>query len=214
MQKMAVPPHIIERIRVRPARTDHERSLALGVRLEGYKKYGFTSDTVVDAYDHKDNCTILLATIRSEHNGEEAPVGTMRILDAWGGRVELEDCIDALGPLGGLNRNFAEATRFSVIKCPERSAIKLALWKAFHRYCLGHQRNHMVVWVRPGGRRDYESLGFAETPELAFSHQTLGGRPHTTFMIDLVDLEQRYRSSKHPLHSFIFHEHHPLIRPF
>lgn len=212
--KMIVPPTFIETIRVRPAITEDERNLAFGVRLQGYEKYGFTPTTVADAYDHNQNCTILLATMRSPDTGEEVPAGTLRILDAWNGRIELEDCIPALGPLDDLNRNFAEATRFSVIKCPERTAIKLALWKAFHRFCLGIQRNHMVVWVRSGGRRDYESLGFSECPVLSFSHETLGGRPHTTFMIDLVDLEQRYRTERHPLHSFIFHEHHPLIRPF
>ncbi|MDB6135480.1 MAG: hypothetical protein JWM59_3723 [Verrucomicrobiales bacterium] len=202
-------------IQVIPVKLSIDFSKAINIRYNGYKKYGLSHEEIVDEYDNSKNATIFLASrISNLNDGSNVPLGTLRILDAWRGPVELEKYVQDPAALNRFERNFSEATRFAVTHCPERQAVKLALWKAFHRHCLGLQRNHMIVWVREGARRDYERLMFSKLPGLSFKHQQLGNKIHDIFYIELSGLEQRYRTINHPLHSPIFLEHHPLIKSF
>jgi hypothetical protein len=202
----------IQRICVRRANTRTELDVAMELRYQGYKKYGVDWEHTEDKFDAQSNAVILLA-YKLDGN-KETPLGTLRILDASSGCVEIEDCVKDLSPFTQFNRNFAEATRFTVIHCGEKVWVKLALWKAFHRYCLGMQLPAMLVWLRKGARKDYEKLLFSPVSGLSFKHSGLGSKEYESFYIDLVDLEQRYRERNHPLHSFIFRERHHLINPF
>lgn len=194
-------------ITVRKARTQEDYDNAMRIRHAGYGKYGLSLTDVEESLDRSPQATILIA-----ENGDGCAVGTMRILDRTLGPIELDRYLDLPVLLPATQLLCAEATRLSVPASPLSPSIKCALWKAFHRYCLGFQLTTMLIWARPGGGRDYRMLMFEEVDSSArFAHPVLGGAIHSTFVLNLVTAESRYREAQHPLHEFLFIQKHPRI---
>ncbi|SPD76521.1 hypothetical protein PITCH_A980035 [uncultured Desulfobacterium sp.] len=127
----------------------------MDIRWSGYKKYQLERNSIEDIYDHQENCTLLLA---EDSTGNA--IGTIRVMNRIKGRIELDDFLDLDNILNETEIYCAEASRLSVPQGPKSKEVKLALWKAYHRYCLAHQITTMVIAARPGASRDYQKLLF------------------------------------------------------
>jgi len=103
---------------------------ALSVRSIGYQKYFANKTEISDNYDISFHCIILLAT---DPHGE--PLGTIRLLDRRGGKIELDSFLNLDSLLPPDKHPVVEATRFCVPTHPSSKLIKQALWKAYYLYC-------------------------------------------------------------------------------
>lgn len=183
---------------IRIVKTKEDREKALFVRWLGYKKYPSFSEPKEDVFDTKANCTLLLA--EDDHG---APIGTMRILDARSGCIELESfksLSEVMPHAKFTHRSFAEATRFSIPHSECSREAKLLIWKAFWLFCQTRSIEWMVIWTRPSAARDYLGLHFSDAGVAGvFTHPDLGMIVHRTFYAHTLSLPEIWRASKHPL---------------
>ena len=198
---------ILRTIQVRRAVSDEEVAQAYAVRWRGYRKYFDDPGSVRDHLDAGENAVLLLAS-----RGDGTPVGTLRILDRRRGPIELDAFLSVDGLLPAERHPVAEATRFAVPTCPDSRWIKLALWKAYFRYCSSEGLATMLICVRRSAVRDYENLLFENLGEAgAFSHPLLAAHRHETYAFDVPSGPERYRTAGHPLYAFFVEDEHPLI---
>ena len=195
---------------VRPARTLAELHEAVGLRAAAYGKRGARSaPSGPDPYDFMPNATVLVAI--EKHSGRI--VGSLRVVMGDVGALELDAYVSL--PRRTLGSP-AEAARLVVGRTGSRLLVRLALWKAFHRLCLGHGIDTMVLAARRPLDENYAWLGFADpdgqpiwfVPGGAFSD------PHRVLSLSMHGLAERWRAQRHDLYHFNVELVHPDIRPF
>jgi hypothetical protein len=192
----------------RRAKTPEDIEKVVDVRWTGYAKYFESRAAVLDRFDHDPNALLLLAT--DEHG---RAIGTLRVLDGRRSEMEIEQFVNVREILPPHQLPCAEATRFSVPWTEKSRLVKLALWKAFYAYCTHHSINSMVIWVRPGARRDYEVLRFQPIErDGVFCHPLLGNSEHQTCVLDLTVAARLYKETNHRLYDFFCTTAHPNIR--
>ena len=195
-------------IQVRRAthRTDLEKVYA--VRYRGYAKYFGDPMQVREALDQTPGCLLLLATDARGH-----ALGTLRLLDRRYGPIELDNYLDMDQLLPSKRHAIVEATRYSVPACPASKWIKLALCKAYFRYCRDTLAHTMLIWIRPSAEREYQRMLFEKVIGAgAFSHPRLGNLPHQTWLLDVQSAPARYREYASSLYTLFEEEEHPHIR--
>lgn len=178
-----------------------QRALAFDLRWRAYRKH-FTlagRTEVTDDFDEAPNCILLLAF------EQELPVGTLRILDHRRGRIELDKFHSAEALLRPEERPVAEASRLAVPSHPRSRSIKLALWRAYLRYCQQTDIASMLVSGRRATTPDYEYLLFRNLgPSASYLHSQLDDVPHDYFLLGVSTAPEKYRAAQHPLHDFFF----------
>jgi len=183
---------------------------AFYLRFLGYQKYGKSIEELSDNYDISSHCTILLAT---DPYGE--PLGTIRLLDRRGGKIELDSFINVDSLLSPDKHPVVEATRLSIPAHRNSKFIKRALWKAYFLYCRYNDITSMIIWIKSGAKKDYvnyllfQDLGL----EGRFTHPLLGNKEHKTFLLDVASVESLYKNFNPSFYKFLFIDYHPNILP-
>lgn len=184
--------------------TRREQQLAFDLRWQAYRKHfvlGTPAD-IIDDFDFAPNGVLLLAT-----DEQDAAVGTLRVLDRRGGRIELDKFHDTDALLKPEEQPVAEASRLAVPSHPRSRSIKLALWRAYLRYCQETGIASMLVSGRRATAPDYEFLLFRNLgPAASYLHTQLDNMPHDYFLLEVATAPEKYCAANHPLHDFFFAE--------
>lgn len=195
---------------VRPARNLFELQEVARLRHAAYGRHRPQSGPPApDRYDFMPNAVVLVAIDKRS----ERIVGSLRVVMGDVGPLEL----DAYATLPRASTGVpAEAARLVVGRTRSRTLVKLALWKAFHRLCLGHGIDSMVLAARKPLDDDYAWLGFRDLQDEP-AWFVPGGAfpdPHRVLMLSMHGLPERWRAMSHDLFRFNFELVHPDIRPF
>jgi hypothetical protein len=197
----------IPSIFVRRAKTEEDFQKVIDIRWKGYKKYFANRDDVIDEFDSAKNAILFLAT---DENDE--PIGTIRILDRQNGNIELDKYLNVEMLLSDSDLPCAEATRFSVPNNPCSSQIKLALWKAYYKYCNLNEIKTMIIWIRNSARRDYHRLFFENIGIKGnFKHPLLGNLEHQTLTLNVANAPVMYEKNNYELYNFFVLQNHNCI---
>lgn len=181
---------------VRVVRTPEDREKALQVRARGYNMYGDLDPEEVVA---KPNETTFLAVDQND-----APVGTLRVLDRRNGKIELDNFLDVDELLDEDEKPCAEATRFAIPKHPKGMIIKILLWKAYFNYCRTQGIRTMLVSCRPLLARNYLFLLFEDIgPQGYYKHKHLKNKEHRTYKMNVANMPILWRRHNHPLCMFL-----------
>ena len=199
--------------RVRLARTHDQLSKAIGVRKQAYSKHLPTLSDVLGEPERADkyaDSIVLLA----ESKDDAVALGTMRIQSNFKSPLDLESEI-AL-PERFCGRPIAHVTRLGVLPQKNSSLIKLALFKALHRYCLALQIDWILATGIPPIDRQYDRLDFEDVfpdrPLIAL--RATGGIPARLLAWEVGNAERRAHNLSHPLYEFMFQTYHPDIEVF
>lgn len=106
-----------------------------------------------------------------------------------------------------------ETTRLCIKGNLNASAVRSALFKALHLYCLAQK----VDWMMAAGRRPvdriYDGLLFQDVgePRMFYPMAHAGGLPHRVMCLAPTDVEPLWGACRHPLYHFFFETSHPDI---
>lgn len=209
--------HSIKRVNLpftlRIARNAEQLDRAVQLRVEAYSRHSPTLGTAlatVEPIDHAADTIVFLA--ESKQDGQ--PLGTIRIQTNFFGPLSIEESISL--PTKFKDRPLAGVSRLAVTSGPRGRMVKLALFKAMHRYCLAKQVEWIVIGARPPLERDYERLGFVDlfddqVPRPLASANSI---PHRIMAFEIPSAERRWHSQNHPLYVFMIRRFHPDIQIF
>jgi hypothetical protein len=153
---------------------------------------------------------ILLA----ESKADGSALGTMRIETNTRGPLPVEALLPSDSPYSA--RTIAFVTRLAVRAGADATLVKLALFKALHRYCLACQIDWIVVTARPPMDRQYLRLGFMDV----YKSDTLlpiswsENIPMRLMALETISLEREWRGIGHPLCELFFDDYTPDIEIF
>lgn len=160
--------------------------------------------------DYEPGSLVLLAL--SKVAGE--PIGTLRIGSNLHGPTEFEKHLDL--PQQFVGQPCAYLSRLGVRRGQHSNEVKLALFKAMHRYCLATQLRFLLIAGVPPRDRWYDRLGFADIREEGrmFELPSCYGRPARVQWAEVARFESMWRESNHPLYDFMFKSFFPDIEVF
>lgn len=199
--------------RVRLVRTyDHLRR-AVEVRRDAYARHLPTLAQILKEAEDSD-CTANSVVFLAESKETGEAIGTMRIATNIGAPVEFETALSL--PPQYRDTTIAHVARLGVRNGPDATLVKLALFKALHRYCLALQVEWIMVGAHPPIDRLYKQLGFVDV----FDGERLVSLPSaSTYDVRVmafgVDAAERdWREHQHPLYDFMINEYCPDIEIF
>jgi hypothetical protein len=199
--------------RVRTVRNDHQLSQAVRIRSEAYARHVPTLGEVLSAPEEVDKDVDSIVFL-AEGKTDGEPLGTIRIQTNFASPLSIEASID-LPPMFR-DRPLAGVSRLGVKAGARGRLVKLALFKAMHRYCLAKQVEWVLIGARPPLEQDYLNLGFVdvfEDQELR-PLQSAKGLPHRILAFEVLTAERRWFEANHPLYVFMFRRFHPDIEIF
>lgn len=198
---------------VRIVRTDEQLERAVRIRSEAYTRHlpslGELLGTA-ETVDRTSDAIVFLA----EGKADGEPLGTIRIHTNVERPIPLEYSINLPERYHG--RPLAGVSRLAIKAGPRGRLVKLALFKALHRYCLAKQVEWILIGARPPIDRGYIELGFEDV----FDDKTL--RPlstaadveHRILAFEVFTAERRWNNLSHPLYIFMGKRFHPDIEIF
>ena len=198
---------------VRIVRTDEQLARAVQIRAEAYTRHVPTLGEILANPEHVDrdpNAIVFLA--EGKRDGE--PLGTIRIQTNFSSPIPLETSIDL--PEKFIGRPVAGVSRLAVKAGSRGRLVKVALFKALHRYCLAKQVEWILIGARPPLDQTYVDLGFydmfedGELRPLA----TAAGVMHRILCFEVFNAERRWHALSHPLYVFMGQRFHPDIEIF
>lgn len=198
---------------VRIVRTDEQLVRAVRIRAEAYMRHVPTLGEILELpedVDRDPNSIVFLAEAKSD--GE--PLGTIRIQTNFSGPIPLETSIKLPDKFKG--RPLAGVSRLAVKAGPRGRLVKLALFKALHRYCLAKQVEWILIGARAPLDQTYLDLGFADMYEDAQPRPlaTAAGVLHRILCFEVFTAERRWFEISHPLYLFMGQRFHPDIEIF
>ena len=211
--KTELPKRVDLPFTVRIVRTNEQLRRAVRIRSEAYARHLPTLGEILEApegIDRDPNSIVFLA----EGKNDGTPLGTIRIQTNFSAPISLESSVRL--PLKFKGRPLAGVSRLAVKAGPRGRLVKLALFKALHRYCLAKQVEWILIGARPPLDQTYLDLGFtdvfddAELRPLA----TAGGVPHRILCFEVFTAERRWFELSHPLYLFMGQRFHPDIEIF
>lgn len=199
--------------RVRIVRNSEQLEKAVRIRSEAYSRHVPTLGEILampENVDRDADAIVLLA--EDKHDNE--PLGTIRIQTNFVSPLTLETSIALPEQFKG--RPLAGVSRLAVKAGPKGRLVKLALFKAMHRYCIAKQVEWVLIGARPPLDQGYVELGFVDV----FSDQEL--RPlasannvlHRILCFEVFSAERRWHELSHPLYVFMSKRFHPDIEIF
>lgn len=198
---------------VKLVRTNQQLTQAVNIRSEAYIRhlpsFGQTLKEP-EKLDRSGDAIVLLAEGKSDH----APLGTMRVQTNFENPLTLETSIDL--PDRFRNRSAAGVSRLAVKAGPRGRLVKLALFKALHRYCLAKQVEWILIGARPPLDQTYAELGFTDVFEDG-KYRPLASaamQPHRIMCFEVFTAERRWHEISHPLYLFMGQRFHPDIEIF
>lgn len=198
---------------VRIVRTNEQLSRAVQIRAEAYSRHLPTLGEILESPENVDrdpNSIIFLAEAKSDGTS----LGTIRIQTNFSAPISLESSIDLPSKFRG--RPLAGVSRLAVKAGPRGRLVKLALFKALHRYCLAKQVEWILIGARPPLDQTYLDLGFTDV----FDDQNLrplstaAGVPHRILCFEVFTAERRWFELSHPLYLFMGQRFHADIEIF
>jgi hypothetical protein len=199
--------------KIRIVRNDGQLNKAIQIRSEAYSRHVPTLGQVLaqpEEVDRDVDAIVLLA----EGKLDGAPLGTIRIQTNFASPLSIQASIDL--PEHLQDRPLAGVSRLGVKAGPRGRLVKLALFKAMHRYCLAKQVEFVLIGARSPLEQDYLNLGFTDVFE---DHEpralkSARGMPHRILSFEVLTAERRWFSTNHPLYVFMFRRFHPDIEIF
>jgi hypothetical protein len=198
---------------VRIVRTEAHLSKAVEIRAETYGRHHPDLAERLKQPEPADRAPFSLVLLAESKEGGDA-LGTMRIET----NATTPLAIEAVLPEGSeyLGRTIAYVTRLGVYRGADAQLVKLALFKALHRYCLACQIDWIVVGARAPMDRQYVKLGFTDIlseGRLALIASS-GNVPARLLALETIQVERLWRESMHPFHRFLFRDFTPDIQVF
>lgn len=199
--------------RVRIVRNDAQLEQAVRIRAEAYSRHVPTLGEVLaepEPVDRNPDSIVFLA----EGKVDEEPLGTIRIQTNFVSPLSIEKSVELPEQFRG--RPLAGVSRLGVKAGARGRLVKLALFKAMHRYCLAKQVEWVLIGARPPLDKEYLDLGFFDVfpdrePRPLLS---ANGIAHRILAFDVQGAERHALASNHPLYSFMFRRFHPDIEIF
>lgn len=198
---------------VRIVRTQDQLSQAVSLRAEAYGRHMPALGELLrqpEDLDRNGDTIVFIA----EGKADRETLGTIRIQTNFSSPLALESSIDLPPRFAG--RPAAGVSRLAVKAGPRGRLVKLALFKALHRYCLAKQVEWLLIGARPPLDQTYLDLGFVdmfddgELRPLA----TAAGVLHRILCFEVFTAERRWHSLSHPLYLFMGERFHPDIEIF
>ena len=199
--------------RVRIVRNGEQLTRAVEIRAQAYSKHIPTLGEILARPEQDDlDTSALVFLAESKRTGD--PLGTLRVQTNFDHPLPIEQ----YAPLPEEYNQvpMAEVSRLAVRARNSGTLVKLALFKALHRYCLAKQIQCIVIGARPPLDRDYIALGFKDVfpdKQLRVLNST-GGIAHRILSADLIDSERAWIEARHPLYDFMSRRFHPDIEIF
>lgn len=198
---------------VRIVRTDEQLERAVRIRSEAYTRHLPSLGELLGTPETVDRTSDAIVFI-AEGKTDGEPLGTIRIQTNFEKPIPLEQSIEL--PEQYIGRTIAGVSRLAVKAGPRGRLVKLALFKALHRYCLAKQVEWILIGARPPVDQSYIELGFED----AFSDNklrplaTAAGIPHRILAFEVFTAERRWHSLSHPLYLFMGNRYHPDLEIF
>ncbi len=198
---------------VRIARTEEHLARAVDVRAETYQRHHpelVEQLREPEASDRAPNTLVLLA----ENKETGTALGTLRIETNFYSPLAIETLLPVKSQLS--EQTIAYVTRLGVRQGSLAQLVKLALFKALHRYCLACQINWIIVTAKPPMDRQYVRLGFIDV----FEDNRLVAIPWSQniltriLALDTIGAERNWREVGHPLYKFMIEDYCPDIQVF
>jgi hypothetical protein len=186
---------------------------AIALRAEAYGRHVPSLAEILKKPEDLDRGKDSIVFI-AEAKADGEPLGTIRIQTNFSGPISLEDSIEL--PARYANRTSAGVSRLAVKAGAKGRLVKLALFKALHRYCLAKQVELLLIGARPPLDKTYVDLGFVDL----FEDRAL--RPlksaanvlHRILCFEVFTAERRWYTLSHPLYIFMGERFHPDIEVF
>jgi hypothetical protein len=208
------PPDAIElSFRVRIVRTEEHLTKAVQIRAASYGRHHPEVAQLLQAPEHADRSAFALVLL-AESKADGSALGTMRIETNTRGPLPVEGLLPSDSPYAA--QTMAFVTRLAVRAGPDATLVKLALFKALHRYCLACQVDWIIVTARPPMDRQYLRLGFVDIYDadtllpISWSNNI----PMRLMALNTISLEREWLRIGHPLYSLFFNDYTPDIEIF
>ncbi len=198
---------------VKIVRTDDQLGKAVAIRSEAYARHIPQLGDALRVPETIDRTTdTILFLAEAKDTGE--PLGTIRIHTNFSTPIPVEESIELPEIFQG--RVIAGVSRLAVKPGSRGRLVKLALFKALHRYCLAKQIEWLVIGARPPLDRGYLELGFTDVfPDTKPRPlQSAGGVLHRILCFEVFTAERRWNEFSHPLYTFMGNRYHPDIEIF
>lgn len=198
---------------VRIVRTDEQLERAVRIRAEAYGRHLPRLGEILETpeiVDRDPNSIVFLA--EAKNDGEA--LGTIRIQTNFSSPISLETSIDLPDVFRG--RPLAGVSRLAVKAGSRGRLVKLALFKALHRYCLAKQVEWILIGARAPLDQTYLDLGFVDVFEDSAPRPlaSAAGVPHRILCFEVFTAERRWFELSHPLYLFMGQRFHPDIEIF
>lgn len=207
------PKHVELPFRVRIARTEEQLQKAVEIRAEAYARHLPTLGEALRTRERVDltpDCLVFLA----ESKLDDLPVGTMRIQTNFHAPLPMEASVEL--PTKYRDRPLAVVSRLAVKAGVRGKMVKLALFKAMHRYCIAKQVEWVLIGARPPLDEAYLELDFVDVFEDKQPRPlaTAKNLPHRILAFEIATAERRWHKIDHPLYNFMINRFHPDIEIF
>jgi hypothetical protein len=209
----AGPKKVLLPFSVRIVRTDDQLEKAISIRSEAYAKHIPLLGEALKAAEASDRSSDTIVFVAESYSSGE-PLGTIRIHTNFSNPIPIESSIEL--PEGFKGKAIAGVSRLAVKSGSKGRLVKIALFKALHRFCLAKQIEWLVIGARPPLDRGYLELGFTDVfpdtrPRPLVS---AGGVPHRILCFEVFTAERRWFDLSHPLYVFMGKRYHPDIEIF
>lgn len=211
--RVALPKRADLPFTVRIVRTDEQLGRAVQIRAEAYSRHIPTLGQILsnpEQVDRNPDAIVFIAEAKSDLDA----LGTIRIQTNFGSPLPLEESISL--PESFRGRPLAGVSRLAVKAGPRGRLVKLALFKALHRYCLAKQVEWILIGARAPLDQSYLDLGFTDLFPDAKPRPlaTAAGVPHRILAFEVFSAERRWYDLSHPLYVFMGQRFHPDIEIF
>lgn len=208
------PPDAVQLpFKVRIVRTEDHLTKAVQIRAESYGRHHPEVAQLLQAPEEADRSPFALVLL-AESKATGDALGTLRIETNARGPLNIEGLLPERSSYSA--RTVAFVTRLGIRASAEAALVKLALFKALHRYCLASQIDWIVVTARPPMDRQYLRLGFQDV----YDDKTLvpiswsENIPMRIMALETISCEREWKQNGHPLYSFMINDYTPDIEVF
>lgn len=201
-------------IRVRVVRTENQLKKAIKVRADAYGRHTPAfADSLRSVEDDDKSPGSLVFLCESKITGDA--VGTLRIHTNFETPTYLERNLEL--PEFLRSTGIAYVTRLAVANGTNGTFVKLAMFKALHRYCFATQISWILAVAREPVDRDLTRLGFQNilgSGEKLRRPEDFGEVDVRPLYFSVLQAEHNWRMARHPLYDFMALKTHPDIEVF
>jgi hypothetical protein len=213
MSEVAPPDAVQLPFRVRIVRTERHLTKAVHIRASSYGRHHPEVAELLQSPEDADRAASALILL-AESKADGSALGTMRIETNTRGPLPIEGLLPSDSPYAA--RTMAFVTRLAVRAGADATLVKLAIFKALHRYCLACQIDWIMVTARPPMDRQYLRLGFLDVYDsgklvpISWSENI----PMRLMALETISCEREWRRIGHPLYAFMINDYTPDIEIF